>query len=126
MLSQIVIAMKKLSLYVFLVLLVCNNVNADLNSKDKFIFLCHKGNDQSTLYGGGWEINLKKMTATTIYITTSGEITSFEEYPIVGGEGAYVIRWYDLTRTFYVKKGEVHRYESWGNTTTITKCEIID
>ena len=118
--------MKKLSLYIFLVLLVCNNVNADLNSKDKFIFLCYPGNDQSTLSGGGWEINLIKMTATTIYITTSGEITSFEEYPIVGGEGAYVIRWSDLTHTFYVKKGEVHRYESWGNTTTITKCEIID
>ena len=118
--------MKKLSLYIFLGLLVCNNVNADLNSKDKFIFLCHKGNDQSTLYGEGWEINLKKMTATTIYIATSGEITSFEEYTIVGEEGVYGILWHDLTYTFYVKKGEVHRYESWGNTTTITKCEIID
>ena len=72
--------MKKLSLYIFLVLMFCNNVNADLNSKDKFIFLCYPGNDQSTLSGGGWEINLIKMTATTIYITTSGEITSFEEY----------------------------------------------
>ena len=30
--------MKKLSLYVFLVLMVCNNVNADLYSKDKFTF----------------------------------------------------------------------------------------
>ena len=118
--------MKKLLGIVVLGLLVCNNVNADLNSKDKFIFLCYPGNDQSTLSGEGWEINLKKMTATTIYIATSGEITSFEEYPIVGGEGAYVIRWSDLTHTFYVKKGEVHRYESWGNTTTITKCEIID
>ena len=106
--------------------MVCNNVNADLNSKDKFIFLCYEGNDQSTLYGGGWEINLKKMTATTIYIMTSGEIISFEEYSIKGGEGVYVILWHDLTHTFYVKKGEVHRYEDWGGTTTITKCKIID
>ena len=118
--------MKKLFLYIFLVLMFFSNVNADLNSKDKFIFLCYPGNDQSTLSGEGWEINLKKMTATTIYIMTSGEIISFEEYSIKGGEGVYVIRWYDLTRTFYVKKGEVHRYESWGDTTTITTCEIID
>ena len=71
--------MKKLSLYIFLVLIFFSNVNADLNSKDKFIFLCYPGNDQSTLSGEGWEINLKKMTATTIYIMTSGEIISFEE-----------------------------------------------
>ena len=106
--------------------MVCNNVNADLNSKDKFIFLCYPGNDQSTLSGEGWEINLKKMTATTIYISTTGEIRSFEEYSIEGEEGVYVIPWFDLRRTFYVKKGEMHRSSSWTNETTITKCKIIN
>ena len=42
--------MKKLFLYVFLGLLVCSNVNAGLDSKDKFIFYgCYEGNDKSTL-----------------------------------------------------------------------------
>ena len=95
--------MKKLSLYIFLGLLVCNNVNADLNSKDKFIFLCYPGNDQSTLSGEGWEINLKKMTATTISITTSGKklrlknIQEFEEEYAIHEIAEYAITEYEIT-----------------------------
>ena len=119
--------MKKLSLYLFLSLLVCSNVNAGLDSKDKFIFYgCYEGNYKSTLENWGWKINLKKMTATVIFISTTGEIRSFEEYSIEGEEGVYVIPWSDLTYTFYVKKGEMHRSSGWTNETTITKCKIIN
>ena len=73
----------------------CNNVNGDMNSKDKFIFYRCDANalndhyqvnyDKSIWENWGWEINLKKKIATNTLITTSGKklrlknIQEFEE-----------------------------------------------
>ena len=144
--------MKKLSLYVFLGLLVCSNVNAGLDSKDKFIFYgCYEGNYKSTLENWGWKINLKKMTATTISITTSGKklrlknIQEFEEeyatheikeYAIYVRSTRYEIfagtnlEFRNATNyTFNIKKitkkGEIIIDSGWDRRTVI-KCKIID
>ena len=109
-----------------------SNVNAGLN---KLTFdRCYDGNyknaddfkKNNNYIELSWEINLEKKTATKI-VKQFQEITnSPREYPIVGEEGVYGILWSDLTYTFYVKKGEVHIWEGWGDKTTIMKCEIID
>ena len=139
--------MKKLSLYIFLVLLVCSNVNAGLDSKDKFIFYgCYEGNYKSTLENWGWKINLKKMTATTISITTSGKklrlknIQEFEEeyaiheiaeYAIYGNKRNVLFSTTDYSiadinyYTFNIKTGEIRFQGGWVRT-RIIKCKIID
>ena len=135
--------MKKLSLYLFLSLLVCSNVNAGLDSKDKFIFYgCYEGNYKSTLENWGWKINLKKMTATTISITTSGKklrlknIQEFEqEYAIYVRSERYEIfagttECCDVPNyTFNIKKitkkGEIIIDSGWDRRTVI-KCKIFD
>ena len=140
--------MKKLFLYIFLVLLVCSNVNAGLDSKDKFIFYgCYGGNDKSTLENRGWKINLKKMTVTIISITTSGKklrlknIQEFEEeyaiheiaeYVIYGNKRNVLFSTTDYSisdinyYTFNIKTGEIIITAGWTGEKTIIMCEIID
>ena len=144
--------MRKLSLYVFLGLLICNNVNGDLNSKDKFIFYRCDANalndhyqvnyDKSIWENWGWEINLKKKTATNTLITTSGKklrlknIQEFEqEYAIYVRSKRYEIfagttECCDVPNyTFNIKKitkkGEIIIDSGWGRRTVI-KCKIFD
>ena len=139
-------------------MLVCNNVNADLNSKDKFIFYeCYERNNKSIyekkILKTGWKINLKKKTATIMFITPSGKklrlkkystdkknIQEFEEeyvineiaeYAIYGNKRDVLFSTTDYSiadinyYTFNIKTGEIRFQGGWVRM-RIIKCKIID
>ena len=121
--------MKKLSLYVFLVLLVCNNVNADLNSKDdKLTFDRCSGENYEGL---SWEINFDKKTLTLFQEITK-RIVFQERYHSeqaihVDKPFIYIRECCDRTQyIFNMKTGKITQIAGWTGEKTFMMCKIVD
>ena len=121
--------MKKLSLYLFLVLLVCNNVNADLNSKDdKLTFDRCSGENYEGL---SWEINFEKSTLT-VFEETSKIVVFQERYHSkdainVDEPFIYIGECCDRTQyIFNMKTGKITQIHGWTGKKTFMMCKIVD
>ena len=131
--------MKKLSLYVFLVLMFFSNVNASLDSKDKLTFdRCYcpvvdsMGENCKEL---SWEINFEKKTLTLFQeITNLSKRVMFQER--YHSEGAinvnepfiHIGECCDRTQyNFNMKTGKIIQIHGWTyEETVIGMCEIVD
>ena len=120
--------MKKLSLYIFLVLLVCNNVNADLNSKDdKLTFDRCSGENYEGL---SWEINFEKSTLT-VFEETSKIVVFQERYleDSINVDEPFIYIQECCDRAHYIfnmKTGKIIQIQGWTDKKTFMTCKIVD
>ena len=130
--------MKKLSLYIFLVLMFFSNVNASLDSKDKLTFDRCSGENYEGL---SWEINFEKSTLTLFKVSAikvkdnNQEIIKsvvFQERyhtdsinvdePLI-----YISECCDRTRyIFNIKTGKITQIQGWTDKKTFMTCKIVD
>jgi hypothetical protein len=116
--------MKKLSLYVFLLLVWCNVGNA-LDNKDKLTFDRCNGEEYKGL---SWEINFEKSTLTVFEEAT--KIVVFQERYLkksinVDEPFIYIQECCDRTQyIFNMKTGKITRIAGWTDEKTFIMCKI--
>ena len=120
--------MKKLSLYIFLVLMFFSNVNAGLDSKDdKLTFDRCSGENYEGL---SWEINFEKSTLT-VFEETSKIVVFQERYleDSINVDEPFIYIQECCDRTHYIfnmKTGKITRIAGWTGEKTFMMCKIVD
>ena len=118
--------MKKLSLYVFLLLVWCNVGNA-LDNKDKLTFDRCNGEEYKGL---SWEINFEKSTLT-VFEETSKIVVFQERYlkKSINVDEPFIYIQECCDRTHYIfnmKTGKITRIAGWTGEKTFMMCKIVD
>ena len=120
--------MKKLSLYIFLVLMFFSNVNAGLESKDKLTFDKCSGENYEGL---SWEINFDKKTLTLFQEITKRVVFQeryhSEDAINVNEPFIHIGECCDRTQyTFNMKTGKIIQIQGWTGKKTFMTCKIVD